>query len=94
MDENAYALGMQVATLVTEMKHVREDLGEIRRAVSDTLPALDKRVTKLESAPALEARVEELEKSQLMWKGRAAGAAAVAAPVGGVVAWLLERWLK
>ncbi len=93
MDENAYALGMQVASLVTEMKHVREDLHEIKRAVTDAIPALDKRITTLEAAPHLEARVAQLEAAQLVWKTRLATVVTIGMTLGGGVVWAVEHFL-
>lgn len=78
MEENAYSLGLQVATLIEQMKHVREGITDIKKALDKDLPALDERVRRLEMA-------------QLVWKTRVATGTTIGTALGGLAAFILEK---
>jgi hypothetical protein len=80
MDANAYALNAQVATLLTEVRFMREDITELKTALRTELPSLTARVTSLETENKL-------------WRARFSVAATLATLLGGGVAWVCEHIL-
>lgn len=66
--------------MLAEMKHVRDDVKELKDTLKEELPDLRKRVS-------------DLETDQKVWKARVSTATAIATVCGGGAVWLMEHVL-
>lgn len=78
--DNSYELSVQVATLLVEMRHVRDDVTEIKTALKAEVKELD-------------ARVRSLEVDREKFKARIGVVAVLAASAGSVVMFVVEKFL-